>query len=119
MGGKTERLFAYNKAVNPSFSQFKDSIFVPSCAREIVEICAYIENGDNHNARGFLSVFNEKTNQQLLNQVYIANDKRHYNKKRIQVHNVPARNNLSYVLSTMGLDKSQPVKLVILLKYSK
>lgn len=114
-----ERLFAYNKVINSNFSIMKDSITVPSCVREIIEICAYIDNGTNHSVRGFLSIFNEKTNEQLLNSTLINNDKRHYNQKRVVTHHFPRRNNMSFVLDMAAIDKTQPLRLVILFKYRK
>lgn len=112
-----ERLFSYNKSINPKFSVFKDSIPCPSSVREIIEIVAYVDNGENQNCYGFLSIFNEKTKEQLLNGAYVNNDKRHYNKKRIQVHHVPRGNNLDFVLNTAGLRTDEACHLVILLKY--
>ena len=114
-----ERMYSYNKAINSSYSVVKDSISLPSCIREIIEICAYIDNGNNHAARGYLSLFNEKTNEQILNSVEIRNNKKHYNSTKIIVRSRPEHNNLSLVLKLEAIDSTQQCRLVILIKYRK
>lgn len=112
------RLFGYQKVLDTSKSSFKDSIALPSEVDEIVEICAYVKNGVNYDCHGFLSLYNEKTNEQILNTLRIANDKKHFNYKTVPVVNFPQKNNLNYVFELgRGVDKRAECKLGILIKY--
>lgn len=91
---------------------FKDSIIVPSEVHEIVQICPNITNG-----AAFLSVYNEKTNEQILNSMRIANDKVGYNFKAVDVVNFPDYNNLNYILKIIDTDIEQDCWLKILIAY--
>lgn len=112
-------MFAYSKDFNPSLAILKDSIPVPKRVKKIVKVCAYIDNGDNHDCRGFLSIYNEKTNEQLINTARINNDKRHFNFKAIHVLNYPQGNNLNFVMNFSNCDSMQKSVLHILLKYTE
>ena len=111
-----EGAFAYNKAVNQRLSTFKDSIPVPSDVYRIKEVAAYLDNGDYHKCCGYLSLYNEKTNEQLLNTHRISNDKQPYKFKKVDVLDFPHKNNLNFVLRITDADKLQECRLVIFFK---
>ncbi len=114
-----ERLYSYNKVLNPTFSVFKDSVAIPSRVKTITQVCAYIANGDNHACRGFLSLNNENTNEQVVNTIRISNDKRHFNYKAIRVRCSPEGSNFNFVVNMSNVDKTQECRLVILFKYQE
>lgn len=114
-----ERLYSYNKVVNSNFSVFKDSIAIPTRIKRITQVCAYLANGDNHTCRGFLSLYNEDTNEQIVNTIRINNDKRHYNYKAIRVNCEPEGSNFNFVMNMSNVDKTQECRLVILMKYQE
>ena len=112
------RLFGFHKVLDTSKSTFKDSIPLPSDVEEITEICAYVKNGTNYLCHGFLSLYNEKTNEQILNTLKVSNDKKHFNYKSVYVVNFPQKNNLNFVFELgRGVDKRSECKLGILIKY--
>lgn len=112
-------MFSYRRVLNPSLAIAKDSIPVPKRVGKITKVCAYLNNGNNHDCRGYLSINNEKTNEQIINTAMINNDKRHFNFKAIHVINYPKGNNLNFVMTFSNCDISQECELVILLKYTE
>lgn len=117
---KHTRLFGYRLTLDKSKRIFKDSIALPSQVSEIVGICAYVDNGTEHGCYGFLSLYNEKSNEQIINTLRIANDKGHFNDKLVYVANFPNKNNLNYVFEIGHVvDKLQPLSLHVLIQYKE
>ena len=117
---KHVRLFGYSLVLDKSKRIFKDSIALPSQVSEITGICAYLDNGTEHGCHGYLSLYNEKSNEQIINTLRIANDKGNFNDKLVYVANFPNKNNISYTFE-LGkvVDKIQPLKLVVLIQYKE
>jgi hypothetical protein len=97
-----KRVHLYNTIINTSFSDKKDSIVLPTNAKKIVSICPNITRG-----AGYISVINEKTNEQLLTQTYISDDNQHWNEKNVPVLNFPEANNLFFVFRMIDKERSR------------
>lgn len=106
------KLFLYNVKIDNTYTDRKDSIVLPTNVCQITAVCANLTNGS-----GYLSLFNEKTNEQILNQRHIANDKKHFNKKNLPVYSTPENNNLSYVLRLIETDPEKVCRLKIYITY--
>lgn len=114
------KLFGYQKVLDKSKRTFKDSIPLPSQVSEIVGICAYVDNGTEHGCYGYLSLYNEKSNEQIINTLRVANDKGHFNDKLVYVASFPKKNNINYTFELGKMvDKLQALKLVIIIQYKE
>lgn len=110
---------SYKAVINPSIPILKDSIPMPSNVRVVRQICPLLMNGTNHGCHGFLSVNNENSNISVLNTVKVSADKRHWNKKAIDVNVEPKGDNFSFVLNVSDVDKTQACKFMLLIKYEE
>jgi len=106
------KVFLYNAKIDNTYLDRKDSIVLPTNVCQIRAICANLTNGT-----GYISLFNEKTNEQILNQRLISNDKKHWNIKNTPVYSTPENNNLSYVLRLIDTDPERVCRLKVYITY--
>ena len=107
-----QRVYLYNVVVDNTYESKHDSIVLPTNVKKIVSICPNLVNG-----MGYISIFNEKTNEQLLNQVIAADDNEHWNVKNIPVLNLPEANNLYYTLRLIESDLTKECMLKVYVTY--
>lgn len=108
------KLFLYNVKIDNTFMDRIDSIVLPTNVCQITAVCANLTNGS-----GYLSIFNEKTNEQILNQRFVAHDKKHFNVKNTPCYSTPENNNLSYVLRLIDTDPDKICRLKIYITYNE
>ena len=106
------KVFMYTANVDNNYTSLQDSIVLPTNVRRIVSICPNMVNG-----MGFLSIYVENTNDQLLNSVKVEDDNVHFNKKNIPLFCYPERSNLNYNLRLVNSDVSKPCKLKVFITY--
>lgn len=106
------RLHQFNKVIDNNYLSSKDSIIVPTNVDNIVAICPTLTNGI-----GILSIYNEKTNAELLNQVLIADDNENWDAKNIPILNFPKGNNLFYILRLLNSDINKRCELKLTFTY--
>lgn len=109
---KRARLHQFNKTIDNNYLSSKDSIMLPTNVNNIVALCPTLQNGT-----GYLSVFNEKTNEELLNQVLISDDNQNWDAKNIPILNFPQDCNLFYVLRLINTDNTRKCVLKISITY--
>lgn len=104
------RVYLHNEEVDNNYANKTGSIVLPYNVRRIVGICPNMVNG-----AGFLSIYNENSNEQLINQYAIADDNIHWNKKNIPLVAYPERSNLRYnlVLTDSSIGKECRLKVYI------
>ncbi len=107
------RIFNFQKAIDNNYMSDKGSVVLPSNVRRIVSICPNMVNG-----KGFVSIFSEIDEECLLNQMGVADDNAHFNKKNIEVFSF-INSNLYYVLQLTETDISQPCTLKIFVTYEE
>lgn len=109
---KRARLHQFTKVIDNNYLSSKDSIMLPTNVDNIVAICPTIQNGT-----GIISIYNEKTNDELLNQVLISDDNQNWEQKNIPILNFPKECNLFYVLRLIQTDNTRRCVLKISITY--
>lgn len=108
------RTILFKKTIDNNYTADRDSIVVPSNVRRIVSICPCIVNGE-----GFISVFTETNEECLLNQMSIADNNAHFNKKNIEIFTLVDACNMYYVLELSNTDTTKSCILKILITYEE
>lgn len=107
------RIFQFNEVIDNNFLSSKGSIVVPTNVKKVVGICPTLQNGV-----GILSIYNEKTNEELCNQLMIADDNQNWDAKNYQILNFPECNNLKYILRLLQTDIRKSCILKISISYT-
>lgn len=107
-----ERVKLYNISIDNNFTSQDGSIVLPHEVKRIVAICADMVNGT-----GLLSIYNEKTNEQLLNQHRADDSIRHFNKKNFQLLSYPEGSNLKYTFKLLESDPNYKCELKLIITY--
>lgn len=109
------RRYLFQKEIDNNYNTDKGSIPLPSEVHKIRRICPDMVNGS-----GFISIFNEKDDECILNQFPIADDNEHINKKDIDIYATINGDNLYYVFELVSVDDpSKESELKILITYEE
>lgn len=106
------RLFQFNEVIDNNFLSLKGSIAIPTHVKRIVGICPTLQNGT-----GILSIYNEKTNEEILNQLQIADDNQNWDAKNYPILNFPDCNNMKYILRLLDTDNTKTCVLRLSISY--
>lgn len=90
---KRTRLYVYTKKIDSNYSAHKGYITIPLNVQNIKSICPVL-----HNAEGYLSVFKEIDEEQILNEMRIEDDRAHLNSKKVAVSVSPDNSDFKFVL---------------------
>ncbi len=104
----------HQEVIDNNYTSASGFVVLPSEIKRIVAIVPDMTNG-----MGFLSIYNDVTNEQVLNSVKVDDRNVHINKKMIPCTNYPDGNNFKYSLRMIEgySDNSKITKLSIILIY--
>ncbi len=106
------RIFQFNKDIDNNFSSSKDSIMIPTNVKKVVAICPTLQNGI-----GIISIYKEESNEEVLNQVTIADDNLNWMDKNIPILVDCAGENLFYVLRILDSNINKKCELKLSISY--
>jgi len=90
---KRTRLYVSQSNIDPNYSAHKGYVSIPLKVRNVKSICLVL-----HNAEGFISLFKELDEEQILNEMRLEDDKQHFNSKKIDVDVTPDNADFKYIL---------------------